>query len=177
MSTAGPAAPSNSFAVTAIGLITMLWGGSYTALGGSLIFGATAMMTKHPGAVDHAGGLADVDHWVASMFAGLATVIGVALLLQGVVGILAGLGVLWRKQWGRIVTFILAVLAILWGLLFMGGAFEGGAFDQSATYIGLGAAQLLYGILAFVILITKGAEFSGRHAEQVVARGPGGGPA
>jgi hypothetical protein len=94
------------------------------------------------------------------MFAGLMTVIGVASLLQGVVGMLAGLGVLWRKQWGRIVTFILAVLAILWGLLFMGGSFEGGAFEQGATYIALGAAQLLYGILAFVILIQKRGEFS-----------------
>jgi hypothetical protein len=157
MSTATTASGKN-IAVTVIGLFTMLWGASYAALGGSVIFGATAMMAEHPG--DHTGGLADVDHWVASMFAGLTTVIGFALLLQGSVGILAGLGVLWRKQWGRIGTFILAALAILWGLLFMGGAFEGGAFEHGISYIALGAAQLLYGILAFVILIQKGAEFS-----------------
>jgi hypothetical protein len=152
MSTA-VAGPGKGVAVTVIGLITMLWGGSYAALGGSLMFGANTMMTKHPG--DHVGGLADVDHWVASMFAGLASVFGAALLLQGVVGILAGLGVLWRKQWGRIVTFILAVLAILWGLLFMSGAFE-----QGAIFLALGAVQLFYGILAFVILIQKRTEFS-----------------
>jgi hypothetical protein len=156
MSTA-VAGPRMGVAVTIIGLITMFWGGSYAALGGSFIFGATAMITMHPG--DDRGGLADVDHWVASMFARLASVIGALLLLQGVVGILAGLGVLWRKQWGRIPTFLLAVLAILWGLLFVGGAFAG-AFEQGATYLALGAAQLLYGILAFVVLIQKGTEFS-----------------
>jgi hypothetical protein len=47
MSTAA-AGPRKSVAVTVIGLITMVWGGSYAALGGSVIFGASAMMTKHP---------------------------------------------------------------------------------------------------------------------------------
>ena len=56
-------------------------------------------------------------------------------------------------------TFLLAVLDILWGLLFVGGAFAG-AFEQGATSLALGAAQLLYGILAFLILIQKGTEFS-----------------
>jgi hypothetical protein len=41
----------------------------------------------------------------------------------------------------------------------MEGAFDG-AFEQGATYLALGVAQILYGILAFVILIMKGAEFS-----------------
>jgi hypothetical protein len=157
MSTAA-VGPGKGVAVTAIGLFTMFWGGSYVALGGSFILGATAMITKHPG--DDRGGLADVDHWVASIFARLATVIGALLLLQGVVGILAGLGVLWRKQWGRIVTFILAILAILWGLLFISGAFEGCSFEQGPTNIVVGGVQLLYGILALVILIQRGAEFS-----------------
>ena len=149
--------PAKGVAVTVIGLITMGWGASYAILGGSLIFGANAMMTKHPG--DQKGGLADVDHWVASMFASLGTVIGALLLLQGVMGILAGLGVRWRKQWGRILTFLLAVLAILWSLLIIGGAFAG-AFEQGVTFLAVGAAQLLYGILAFVILSKKGTEFS-----------------
>lgn len=156
MSTAA-AGPEKSVAVAVIGLITMVWGGSYAALGGSFIFGATAMILKHPG--DDRGGLADVDHWVASMFARLATGIGAVLLLQGVVGLVAGLGVLWRKPWGRILIFLLAMLAILWGLLFAGGAFAG-AFEQGAIALALGAAQLLYGIFAIVILIQKGAEFS-----------------
>ena len=148
--------PGKGVAVAVIGLITMGWGASYAILGGSLIFGANAMMTKHPG--DQMGGLADVDRWVASMFASLGTVIGALLLLQGVMGILAGLGVLWRKQWGRILTFLLAVLAILWGLLIIGGAFAG-AFEQGVTFLAVGAAQLLYGILAFVILSQKNTEF------------------
>jgi hypothetical protein len=81
-------------------------------------------------------------------------VIGVAFLLQGVLGMLAGLGVLWHKPWGRIMTFVVAVLAILWGLASLG------FYDQGAIYIAFGAAQLLYGILAFVILIKSGAAFS-----------------
>jgi hypothetical protein len=62
--------------------------------------------------------------------------------------------VLLRKQGARILTFILAVLVILWGLLSLGAL--------GTPVIPFAAAQILYGILAFVILIKKGGEFS-RH--------------
>jgi hypothetical protein len=100
--------------------------------------------------------------WLPVLFLGRIVVIaiGVAFLPLGLAGLLGGLGALLRKQWGRILTFILAVLAILLGPLWAVGG------DQDATDIALGAAQVLYGILAFVILIRKGAEFSGLKPER-----------
>jgi hypothetical protein len=81
-------------------------------------------------------------------------VFGAAFLLLGILVLLAGVGLLWRKQWGRVLTFILAVVAILLGLAWALGG------DQGARDVPLGATQILYGILALVILIQKGAEFS-----------------
>jgi hypothetical protein len=153
MSTAPPPRPGPSVAVTVIGLLTVLWGGAYAALGGSLVFAAAAA-SERLGAEDQAGGLAEVDRWLTSFFAGLATAVGVVLLVQGVLGVLAGSGVLWRKPWGRILAFVVAALALLWGLLFLGG------HDRGPTSLALGAAQVLYGAVAFVVLIRNGAEFS-----------------
>jgi hypothetical protein len=74
--------------------------------------------------------------------------------VQGVLGVLAGSGALGRRRWGRVLTFLVAVLAVLWDLLFLGG------HDQGPTSIILGAAQGLYCVLACVVLARKGAEFS-----------------
>jgi hypothetical protein len=153
MSTAPPARATPSLAVTVIGLLTVLWGVAYAALGCSLLFAAAAT-TGQPGPEEQAGGYAEVDRWLTSLFAGLATAVGVALLVQGALGALAGAGALRRRPCGRVLTFLVAVLAVLWGLLFLGG------HDQEPTSVALGAAQVLYGVLAVVVLVRKGAEFS-----------------
>ena len=44
-----------------------------------------------------------------------------AFLPLGILGLLAGSGILLRQQWGRILTLILAVLAILLGLVWVAG--------------------------------------------------------
>lgn len=152
MSTATLAGPSNSVTVTVVGLITLLWGGAGAAYGGFIIFagGDLAVRMQDDAA---AGGFA----FLVRLIADFMIVIGVAVLLQGVLGMLAGLGILLRKPWGRILTFIMAVLAILWGLLFLSGYQDP---DPSYTEIAIGAAQVLYGILALVVLIMNGAEFS-----------------
>jgi hypothetical protein len=134
--------------VTALGLVTLLLGAAYAALGGQLIFAGVGWFVRM-----------DRDPWaqIAGLFGlvpAIVIVIGVTFLPLGALGVLAGLGVLWRKPWGRILGFILAVPATLLGLLWASGA------DGGATEIALGAAQVLYGILAFLILIRKGAEFS-----------------
>jgi fumarate reductase subunit D len=147
MRTTSPAAPSNRVAVTVLGLITLLLGGAYAALGGQLILAGASWAGQSGG-----------DPWgpVATLFGilpALLIAVGVAFLPLGLLGLLAGAGVLLRKPWGRILTFILAVLAIQLGLVWVGGG------DQDATDIVLGAAQVFYGILAFVILIGNGAAF------------------
>ena len=55
-------------------------------------------------------------------------------------------------------TFIVAVLAILLGLVCL-GAYKQDA-DGNAFFIAIGVAQILYGVLALVILIKNGAESS-----------------
>ena len=74
---------------------------------------------------------------------------------------LAGLGILLRLQCYRILTLILATLSILWGT----AALEtynhlGATYPWNMALIPYGGVQFLYGILAFVILIKKGKEFS-----------------
>jgi len=148
----GPTGRGRTAGVTAIGLVTLLFGLAYGAVGGSLILADDALAEPlrkgHP-----AGGLAFLLWLVGAM----AAAAGALSLLQGVLGLVAGWGVLARKPWGRVLTLILAGLATLWGLLSLGASAHG------AAYIVLGAAQLAYGTLAFAILIRSGSDFSGRH--------------
>jgi len=103
--------PSNRVVVTLLGLITLLLGGAYAALGGQLILGGAGWLVQPGG-----------DPWVQvialrGIVPAMIILLGIAFLVQGLLGLLAGSGVLLRKQWGRILTFILAILAILLGLV------------------------------------------------------------
>jgi hypothetical protein len=149
MRTAIAGEPARSVAVTTIGLLTLLWGVGYAVLGGSAIVGGIGWLTQ-PGD----------DPWtpVITLFGflpALVVVIGIAFLLVGILGLLAGSGVLRLKQWGRILTFLAAVLAILLGAASL-SAYEG----ATALEIALGVVQILYGILAIVILSMNGPEFT-----------------
>jgi hypothetical protein len=126
----------------------MLSGGAFTAMGGSLVFAGTAMANDPAGA-----GLLEI-------LGGMLAVFGGAFLLQGVLMMLAGLGVLLRQQWGRILTLVMAALAILWGLASLS------AYAKGASYVAFGTVQIAYAILAFIILIRNGAEFSPLGAKQ-----------
>jgi hypothetical protein len=150
MSAAAPAGRSKNIAVTVLSLLTLLWGGGNAALGGGLLVGGAGWLA-HPG--DEPWGPVIT---LGGIIPALVIAIGVAFLLLGILGLLAGLGLLLRQPWGRILTFIVAVLAVLSGLASL-GAYEPG---DSSFDIALGAPQVLYGILAFVILIMNGAAFS-----------------
>ncbi len=133
-----PARRSRSIAVTVLGLGTLLVGGGYLALGCLLVSGG--------------------DPWgpgVSLYYFGPAFVIvvGVASLALGLLGLLAGSVVLLRKRWGRVPAFVLAVVAALAGLIW------GGGDGRNASDVALGAAQLLYGILAVAVLIWKAGDF------------------
>jgi hypothetical protein len=145
MGTAAPS-PGKSVSVTIIGLVTVFWGVAEGIVGGTLFFRGAAISD------DPRGGWGPVFDlmWI------LLALLGVAVLLHGVLMVVGGLGVLRRKRWGRVLTFIMATLAILWGLVSLA------AGDKSVGSICYGGAQLLYGILAIAILFRKGAEFSRR---------------
>jgi hypothetical protein len=139
---------SHGVAVTVLGLVTLLVGAGYGAFACSAIF-AGADWFVHPSKEPMVQVVA-----LGGIVPGLIVLFGMAFLPLGVLGLCAGVGVLWRKQWGRVLTFILAVVAILLGLLWLGGS------ELEPTDIAIGAGQLLYGVLALVILFTYGAEFS-----------------
>jgi hypothetical protein len=140
--------PTNQFAITIFGSITLFLGLAYLAFAGCLIFAGTFGLAAPP-----------EDPWqqMATLFGILpvfVVLIGMALLPVGILGLLAGLGTLLRRGWGRTLTIILAALAGLLGLVWLIGS------DGNAVDIALGSAQVLYSILAIAILITRWAEFS-----------------
>jgi hypothetical protein len=135
------------------GLDYPLCGGGYAALGGYLILaGAGWFVRPDPNSWDKFGA------WFG-LGAVLVTAVGIFfVVLLAIPALLAGLGVLWRQQWARLLTSIVAVLAILLGLLWISGVED---VRQDVTDFALGVIQVLYGILALVILSMKRAEFSG----------------
>jgi hypothetical protein len=143
---------SKSVAVTVIGLFTLLCGGGYAIFGGYLIFAVVGWFGR-PDADPLKQMMAPLVFLAAPFLVG----VGVLFVLLGVLVLLAALGVLGRKQWGRSLTFLVAVLAILLGLLWLSGVED---VLQDAIDLALGVTQVLYGILALVILSMKGTEFS-----------------
>jgi hypothetical protein len=126
-------------------------GAAYAALAGGLIIAGADLLirpTQEPVVrVFALGGIVPA----------LIVALGIAFLLPGILALLAGLGVLLRKQWGRILTLIVAVLAILLGLLWGTGVQDA---VQDLIDLAVAVVQILYGVMAFVILSTKGTEFS-----------------
>jgi hypothetical protein len=136
-----------SVAVTAIGILTILWGGIYSVLGGMLAFAGDSLWGNlDPN--DPVGGFGPI----LKILAGLMMVIGVVWLVQGIPALFAGWGVLQRRQWGRIPTFLVALLAMFWSLFLL--------FSSDTKWIAIGVIEFAYGVLAFVILIAKSKEFS-----------------
>jgi hypothetical protein len=139
-------------AATAIGLITVFWGGAHIALG---------VFCPLPG-----------DNWVVNTGLGFAPVrwiagdtydsnIGIAFAVQGILGVLAGAGILLRLQWGRILTFIVAIVAILWALDAIDAyKHQDNQYRWETALLPFAAAQVLYGVVAFVILIKNGVAFA-----------------
>jgi hypothetical protein len=136
-------------ALTVLGWLTLLLGLAYGVLGVIFTFTGTTAQRQLQG--DPAGGLG----FLLEVVAGFVSIIGVAFLLQGLLGVLAGLGCLLGKPWGRIPTYLLAVLAILWGVV----CYIAYGFD--AIGLTVGTVQVLYGILAFVLLNQRGTAASG----------------
>ncbi len=158
MSSTAPVGPGKSGAVTAVGLLTLLLGAGYAALGAWFVVAGASWAAQ-----------ASNNPWgpFITLFGALPALIvllGVAFLVQGAVGSLAGLGCLGGRSWGRPLALVFAALAALWGLLALA------ATDRGAAEVAFGAANLLYAALAFLVLLTSGAE--GRTGEGARAGGP-----
>jgi hypothetical protein len=164
MRPAMPAGASKSVAVTVIGLLTLLCGGGYVALGADFILGGAGWFLHPDPELVRVQPEPDMGiilgAWL-TLGAAVLVVVGILLVLLGLLVLLAALGVLWRKQWGRILTYVVAVLAILLGLLCLSGVYGAQDVVQVTTVLALGVPQVLYGILALVILSIRRADFSG----------------
>ena len=148
MATTAAIESGRSIAVTATGLLTLLLGSPYAALGGWFIWVGASW-------AEQVGG----DPWapVATLFGlgpALIIALGVAFLPLALLGLAAGCGVLYRRRWGRTLTFTLAALALLLGLVWVGGG------DGDAIDLVLGGGQILYGVIGIVVLTRKAGEFS-----------------
>jgi hypothetical protein len=143
MSIEPPARQSKNVAVMLLGAATLLVGGAYAGFGAFLVLAGTGWLVQP-----------NSEPWLPALFLGrsIAIVIGIAFLPLGTLGLLAGLGVLLRKEWGRTLTLFFAAVAFLLGLVWVSGAEN---VVQDATDVWVGAAQLLYGILAFLFLILR----------------------
>jgi hypothetical protein len=115
--------------VTVLGLSTLLWGAGYAALGGSAVLAGAGWFVQ-----------ADKEPWIQVIALGgiipaFLVVIGLAFLVLGMLGLLAGSGTLARKPWGRILTLILGVLAIVLGLGSLSAYEHGDSFIEIAPGI------------------------------------------
>jgi hypothetical protein len=153
------AGPAKSVLVTIVGWLTLL--------GGLLFIGQGIYLVATIASESRVGILGTI---IAAL--------GVLLLLLGLAIPLAGLGVLLRKQGGRVLTFLLAPLTILYGLVYLTGYDKGILWigllaliqEFSVRHelsvrldkvlgIGLASGHILYGLLALIALSRNGAEF------------------
>jgi hypothetical protein len=147
MRTAVTPGSRKTLAVTVVGVLTLVLAAIYAFVGGTLIYsGVRGTMTADEAA---AQGWASTLRLVSGFVAG----VGAMVLLQGILGLLAGVGVLGRRAWGRILALVLAVPVLLWGLLFLGVS------DGNTSTIVIGVVQVVCGLLTLVVLLRNGDDF------------------
>jgi len=116
-----PSGQANTGLIIAVAIINYVFGGLQVACGGCLaIFGAT--FTQMMGGIieqeqqlgpEEVAGL----RVMTAIFIGM----GVVFALTGLPTVLAGYGVQCQKEWGRILTIVLAGISALMGILFLLG--------------------------------------------------------
>jgi hypothetical protein len=162
--------PARSFAVTFAGLANVLFGGAYIALGVViLVQGAEVLQELTQAGVQvqqevqglpaeaQQGGdvFAKGMEGMGGFFAAFAAVIAGCTMLWGLPQFIAGLGVIFRKGWGRVLAILFGFLGILAGL---GGMLS---YQQGQVMVVYGLVTLVYGIvtLAFLLPGKYAAEF------------------
>src|SRR5262245_17408996 len=150
-------------AVTAVGVVNLVFGVIGTACGlafmflftmiASLFFGAAKEASKEATteqakqATEAAGGL-------MGLLAGFGAIVGICFIAIAALWIVGGIGVLKRQQWGRILTFVLGALTAILAILSVPGIGQnpGNALLNIAIFGG-------YTAFVYIILIKNGAEF------------------
>jgi len=145
------AVPGRNATVTAAGVLTVVWGCWHVILGVWTVLIAVGWLAKAN----------SEPWWPVLTFFGLlpliAIVIATGFVLYGLLGLFAGVGVIRRRRWARIVTGVIAGLALFLGVLtiIVPSDQSIGGLDLVTTSI-----QILYGAFTVLVLATRGAEFS-----------------
>jgi hypothetical protein len=147
MSNAAPATTIKSVALTLVGLLTLLCGGGYALEGGYLLLVWADWLPLQSRDL--------ADRIVLQLDVASLVLIGGLFLAFGALAMLAALGLFLRQPWGRVLTLLVAVLAIALGLRSLE---LGPAIVEETTNVPLGVAQALYGILAVAVLSLNRAE-------------------
>jgi hypothetical protein len=170
-----PVKPGQRVAVVVLGVLTLLWAAGHEALGTYFIVGLrpktvlrqepTKDRVQQVGQAVLASAQTLAFSLAAAEWATILVPTGAYLLLVSVLGLLAGLGLLLRKQWGRLLSFALVPLVLLLGLLFLVGAsrLEAG---KGLLFFLLGTAEFLQGIATLSVGMTTGAAFARLGSEQ-----------
>ncbi len=148
-----------SGAVTAVAIVNFILGGLQTLFGLIVMIAGPAALAFITGVAAEAttqgqaqGGLSAADAEKVKqlaaagggLFAVIAGLIGICFMVFGIPQLLAGFGVMGRRQWGRILTIVMGILSICFGLLNL----------LSANIVSL-AINLGYGIFVLVVLFNS----------------------
>jgi hypothetical protein len=143
-------------AVTVVGVLALLGGVGYLVLGGQLLVGVPGWFAQ-PARDPSKQAIAPLVVLVAP----LLVLFGVLFWVLGALDLVAAFGVFRRKPWGRILTLVTAGLAVVFGLLWLSGVQD---VTHDATDLAIGVVQILYALVAIVILTVKRGEFASPRA-------------
>jgi hypothetical protein len=115
-----PVRVNRSGAVTAVGIVNLVLGALDILAGIAVMVGGAAILGLSGAAANQEGVTEEQRKAMAAvggMGAGIAVAIGVCIMIFGIPLIIAGIGVLKRRNWGRILTIVLGIIAGLLGVL------------------------------------------------------------
>ncbi|MBA2116493.1 hypothetical protein [Bremerella alba] len=116
-----PSAEPNTGLIVAVAIVNYVFGGLQVACGGCLaIFGAT-FTQMIGGIMEQDRQMTPQDQAALGIMTAVFIGIGVVFALTGLPTVLAGYGVQCQKEWGRILTIVLAGISALMGILLLLG--------------------------------------------------------
>jgi hypothetical protein len=148
-----PPTTGKNVATIAIVVMTLVLGSAYAFEGGYLLLVAADFLPGEPGDLS--------ERIIFALDPALAflTFFGVLFLVFGIMALLGALGLFWQKQWGRLLIYTVAVLAMALGLCWL----KVGPWIRDVDSVPLGLAQVLYGAAVLAILSINSVEPVGIH--------------
>jgi hypothetical protein len=170
-----PTLPPRSGAVTAAAVLNFVFGALHVLCGGLLGMVVAVLNSGDEQFIEDFkegfGGEPPPNMTWEEMFEIVTIAIGVFVviaLITAVLAIIAGVGVIKRRNWGRVLALIIAVVSLLIGILAIVGSVQQG---DASGWLGV-IFYVGYGIIMFVLLLSSGASADFNAA----AYGPSGNP-